>query len=118
MTIDISDLAKEINKTLVEYTDEVVEKVEKSADKRTKEGVKLLKQRSPKDTGEYARSWTRKKRKTGYVIHNKKYQLTHLLEKGHAKVGGGRVQAYPHIAPVEKQIVEGYIKDVEEAIKR
>lgn len=117
MVIKINNLANEITKALTEYTDEVVEKVEESADRRTKEGVKLLKENSPKETGEYAKSWSRKKQKGSYIIHNKKYQLTHLLEKGHAKVGGGRVAPRVHIKPVEEKIVEGFIKDVEEAIK-
>ncbi|WP_347563968.1 hypothetical protein [Neglectibacter sp. X58] len=48
------------------------------------------------------------------VVHNKKrYQLTHLLEKGHAKRGGGRVRAFPHIAPAE----QASIRELEEGIK-
>ncbi|MEY8525231.1 MobQ family relaxase [Lachnospiraceae bacterium 38-10] len=49
------------------------------------------------------------------VVHNKKrYQLTHLLEKGHAKRGGGRVRAFSHIAPAE----QAGIRELEEDIKR
>lgn len=111
------DLTKEIMSALREYTDDVVEKVEKSADEISKKGVKLLKEKSPKKTGEYARGWGRVKTKGGYIIKNKKYQLTHLLEKGHAKVDGGRVPGIPHIAPVEEQIVEEFVKEIEKAVK-
>lgn len=111
------DLTKEIMSALREYTDDVVEKVEKSADEISKKGVKLLKEKSPKKSGEYARGWSRVKTKGGYIIKNKKYQLTHLLEKGHAKVGGGRVPARVHIAPVEEQLIDEFVKEVEKAVK-
>ena len=64
--------------------------------------MRQLKATSPKRTGKYAKSWTKKKRGRKIIVHNKEYQLTQLLEKGHAKRGGGRVAARVHIAPVER----------------
>ena len=43
--------------------------------------------------------------------------LSHLLENGHAKRGGGRVQAIPHIKPAEQAGIEKLEEDIERALK-
>lgn len=74
----------------------------------------------------YPKSWTVKKEKNGTVyIHNKKdYRLTHLLEKGHKtsyKSGAyGKkttTGAFPHIAPVEQQVIDNFTRTVTNRIK-
>ena len=97
-------MAKEIGRCLEEYTDEVEHALEETKKDLAKTAVKQLKATSPRRTGKYAKSWTKKKRGKTIIVHNKEYQLTHLLEKGHAKRGGGRVDPQEHIAPVEKQL--------------
>lgn len=86
------------------------------------EAVEVLHAKSPrkkKNGGKYATGWTMKPVQTGhikgYIVYNATdYQLTHLLEKGHAKRGGGRVRAIPHIRPVEIAVSERVLKKIEQ----
>ena len=123
--ISIDQLAGEIAEVLSEYSQEVVEKVNISSEKVGKETVKMLKATSPKKTGKYAKSWAMKTEpEVGQphkrIIHAKAphYRLTHLLEHGHAKIGGGRVEGKPHIRPAEEEVIREFTAAVEEAIKR
>lgn len=98
----INDFAKEINKQLALYANFVEEELDAVADDVTSKAVTKLKQTSPENTGSYASGWRVKKVKGSYTVYNAKApQLTHLLEKGHANINGGRTQAIPHIKPVE-----------------
>ena len=46
------------------------------------------------------------------------YQLTHLLEFGHAINGGTkRVKAIPHIEPAKENAVETFVQEVEKVIR-
>lgn len=122
-SIDISKLASEIAQSLQEYSSEVVEKVNVSSERVGKEAVKQLKKTSPKKTGKYSKSWRMATQKAAAqpskrVIHNTNGQLTHLLEHGHAKVNGGRVEGIPHIRPAEEEVIKQFMAEVEEAIER
>lgn len=117
--VTIDQLAAEIAGAVQEYTEDVTEgineEVKSTADKVLKE-VRLL---ARKRTGEYAKGFTKTDKslsgKRRYVIWNKKHcRRVHLLEFGHAKVGGGRVQAYPHMRPAHDK----YAGELQENIKR
>ena len=102
-------LEKVITETLDDYADSLTDKVKNSVKDAATEAVKELKATSPKKTGRYAKSWKQKKIKEtssemDIVVHAGRYQLTHLLENGHAKRGGGRVDGIPHIKPVEEKV--------------
>ncbi len=114
----IEDLSREISQALKDYTEEVTEGLEEAKEAAAKNAVKKLKQRSPKDTGDYARGWRAKKMGRAWVVHNATdYQLTHLLEHGHAKRGGGRVAGIPHIGPVEEEAIQEYVQKSEKVIR-
>lgn len=53
------------------------------------------------------------------VIYNKKQPgLAHLLEHGHAKVGGGRTRTLEHILPVEEQLSEEALSVIKKEISK
>mgnify|MGYP001015731173 FL=1 len=122
--ISVDKLAAEIARELSKYSQKVVEKVNISSERIGKEAVKQLKRTSPKRTGEYAKSRTMTTETAvgqphRRIIHVKAphYRLTHLLEYGHAKVGGGRVEGKPHIRPAEEMVIQEFVREVEEAIE-
>lgn len=85
----IEDMADEIMRGLTEYAD-LADTTMKAAVKKTATSVKKeISANAPKRTGRYAKSWTTKKTKENShsleitVYSKNRYQLAHLLEKGH-----------------------------------
>lgn len=104
----IDDMSDEIMKGLTEYA-ELADTAMKKAVRKTATSVKKeISENAPKRTGDYAKSWATKKvtensHSLQITVHSKnRYQLAHLLEHGHAKRNGGRVNGKPHIAPAEE----------------
>lgn len=124
MKVDIGNLNKEVNKMLETYCSDVAEVVDETLPKVGKDTVKQLKRTSPKrpSGGDYAKGWAQKVEKerlgSKLTVYNKtRYQLTHLLEKGHAKVGGGFVSGIPHIKPAQDKAEKEAMNLIEEGIK-
>lgn len=117
--VSIANLSNDITRLLRMYEHDVREEVDTAKKEVAEEAVSELRQKSPKGvTGEYRKGWRVKKVGNKFVVHNAtRYQLTHLLEKGHAKVGGGRVAARVHIRPVEQKAIDDFLTRVERAIE-
>ncbi|WP_144561682.1 HK97 gp10 family phage protein [Bacillus mycoides] len=115
----MNDFASEIARELKRYANVLEEDIDKAGDEVSDNLVNYLQQHSPKRTGKYRKGWRKKKEGKKYIVHNAtRYQLTHLLEKGHAKKGGGRVPAKVHIAPGEEIAINDYLERVERAAQR
>lgn len=121
--ISISQLSAAVMEAVREYADTATEEV-KQAVTETGDTVRdEIRQNAPKDTGRYAQSWTVKKTKETsqsltVTVHSKDhYQLAHLLEFGHAKRGGGRVAAQPHIAQAEEHGIEQLEEKLRKALE-
>ncbi len=119
---NLDNLARDIMGQFTDWTD----KVEKSVDDKVKTSADALSveiaAKSPRKTGEYAKGWAVKPQRSGgqkqYVVHNKtKYRLTHLLEKGHAKKGGGRVAGIPHIAPAADRHIKDLVSGIQQIVR-
>ncbi|WP_454638890.1 HK97 gp10 family phage protein [Bacillus mycoides] len=108
-----SDLARELQRYANVLEEELLTAQEEVADV----AVSKLRQSGPKKTGAYRKGWRKKKEGNGVVVHNIKGQLTHLLENGHAKAGGGRVPAQVHIRPVEEYVNDELPRRIERAIE-
>lgn len=110
--VKVDGLAKAIAAELAAYDQEVTDGLKKEVKQVAKEMVTQLKQTSPRDSGEYASGWKAKVEHESAqdirerVYNAKKPSLTHILENGHAKVNGGRVEGTPHIGPAEQQAAD------------
>lgn len=113
--IDIDKLAITVIQEIQKYADVTHEVVNKAVYETAKETVNELRATSPKDSGDYAESWTYKrdkeargKNRYNMIVYSEKpnYRVTHLLEYGHAKVNGGRTRAFPHIRNAEQNAIE------------
>ena len=120
--VKIDSLSSEVMRELEKYADVTTEKVKKAVQNAGKTVRDEIKASAPSDTGKYSKSWTVKTvRETSnsleLVVHSRnRYQLSHLLEFGHAKRGGGRVSARPHIASAEEKAIKVFEEEIKEAI--
>jgi hypothetical protein len=121
----IANLAAEITNAVTEYTEAVSESIAKTVNDVAKECKAEIVANSPARSGEYAMGWRIKNEDirgsgiTKRIIYNKtNYQLVHLLEKGHAKRGGGRVAGKLHVEPAEQKAKDKLVTEIRTIIKR
>lgn len=121
--VSIDEMSDGIIKELEKYADLAADELKDAVRETAKSVRKDIQSNAPSDTGKYKKSWSVKNmhedsQSIELVVHSKnRYQIAHLLEHGHAKRGGGRVSARPHIAPAETKGAESLVKTIESKLK-
>ena len=122
--IPVDKLTEEVMNGLEEYAELTADVLKKEIQEAGKVAKQQISQTAPRKTGRYAKSWAVKKisetsNSLEVTVHSKnRYMLTHLLENGHAKRGGGRVAAIPHIAPAEETAILSLERNIERELGR
>lgn len=150
-TVSIDNFSQKLISELGKYTKEIADKVDAGVDATAKIALADLKANSPKRTGEskskdrkrgqYAKGWRLKVQYEGrgnkrISIHNATdWQLTHLLEYGHASKRGGRypkngnskyssransgsrVAAQPHVQAAQEKATTNLQKLIKKAVQ-
>ena len=129
-TIKADELQKALTDYLENYVEDIEEDVKDTVTEVAKEAKQELVQTSPRSgiarKTKYYKGWairnggrTRKNHYYGKTVWNKtNYQLTHLLEFGHATRNGGRTNPQPHIRPVEEKYGTKFADLLEKKIRR
>lgn len=119
----VDRMADAIMEGLKEYADLASDTVKDAVRESAKTVKKEIQNGAPERTGAYKKSWTVKKTEESadsltMTVHSKnRYQIAHLLEHGHAKRGGGRVAARPHIAPAEEAGEQKLVEAIERGLR-
>ena len=122
-TIEPAQLSAAVQDLLAEYGNEVISANEETVQKVAKEVTRDLKKSgSFGGTGEFKKSLGNKIEKTRLSVtasvgSKRLPGLTHLLEFGHAKANGGRVDGFDFVRPVNDTVEDRYMKNMEELLK-
>ena len=123
------ELQEAVQKSLEAVRIASITALETAVDKTSKETLKETREKSPKRTGVYAKSWASRKtseRVGAYgreIYQKKKPGLPHLLQDGHEITGAEffrknktRTRAFHHIPPdaeVEKAFTENLLAEID-----
>lgn len=121
--VSIDGMADAIMKELNNYADAADADVKSAVQKAAKTVKTEIQAGAPVKSGVYKKSWSTKNtaesshRLEITVYSRNRYQIAHLLEHGHAKRGGGRVSARPHIAAAEALGIEQLEQEIERCLR-
>lgn len=134
MIVDAKSFSVTVAEILDDYGSDVREAVAEAVVQAGKETLKAVKAKSPvgkyRDGGRYKKGWRMKKERGGIyhdtmrvtVYNATDGPLVHLLENGHQKSNGGRVEGIPHVGPAcdkaDRILPRLTAQAIEEAMKR
>ena len=120
--VSIDEMSDAIMDELEKYKDLAADDLKDAVKETAKTVRKEIQANAPVDTGKYKKSWSVKNmhedaESVDLVVHSRnRYQIAHLLEHGHAKRGGGRVAARPHIAAAEEKGEEQLVETIKQKL--
>lgn len=131
MSIKPNDFTAAVGQILNDYAEDVQEAVAQAVEATGKKALKTVRAKSPvrkgKGGGRYKKGWRMKKERSGVfgtqakvTIYNATGgSISHVVENGHQKASGGRVEGIPHVRPAyeetERLLPELTAKAIEEA---
>ena len=118
MSIQIDEFSLAVSEILDGYAEDIQEAVAQAVEETGTKALKTVKAKSPVRKGKGGGRY-----KAQVTVYNKTDgPLVHLLENGHQKAGGGRVEGIPHVRPAyeeaERLLPELTARAIEEAGER
>lgn len=121
--VSVDEMAEAVMELMSDIRDVGADELKKAVKKAGKDIKDDINASAPVRTGRYARSWRQsvtQEDSTSILVtvySPSRYMLAHLLEHGHAKRGGGRVRAFPHIEPAEIRAMDALEEELARSIK-
>ena len=122
MSIGIDEFGVALESILADVSSKVKRVPEPAVKKGLQKGARSWRKNAPRMTGRYAASirWHITRggdSPSGEIGSPSLPGLPHLLEKGHARVGGGRVPGIPHIAPAAEEAFDATEQEIIKGIE-
>lgn len=122
MKVSVDGLEDAVRAELEQYASEVQEDVDSAVVRVARRCLAQIRRNSPKKTGDYRKGWRLRTDKTRVsireIIHNATdWRLIHLLEFGHQKASGGRVEGEPHVEPAEQQAERELLTEITDILR-
>lgn len=127
MSIDIGKLSEAINRELTIYSKHITDGIKEETKNSMKQLVSKTKATAPvgKRHKHYKSNITSKKESETamgvnymWYVKGSDYRLSHLLNNGHAKKNGGRVEGTHFITKAHDEVIEKYEENVKKVIER